>query len=242
MRTKRTHSHQNSGDSFGCSAATACDSFAGDASGSDPTRLRWGAIAVACVVAALGCRRLPPLPLPPSAPMPIEVPVNNPSHVPNMDPQYLWEQVADSVDDYFSDFESEEPVRRRADRIQEGKLVTYPEISGTIFEPHRRETSGYEKLQSTFQTIRRTATVTVIPDATGYIIEVRVIKEQEDVDQSQFSAAGSAAQRHDGTIVRNENQLRQLPATLGWYEIGRDTALERKILARILGRIATRSN
>jgi hypothetical protein len=175
--------------------------------------------------------------------MPIEVPVNNPSHVPNMDPEFLWRQVVDSVDDYFPAFESEMPVRRRADRIQEGKLVTYPEISGTSFEPWRREAApGPERLQSTFQTIRRTATVLVIPDNTGYIIDVRVIKEQEDVDQSQFSAAGSASQRHDGTIVRNENQLRQLPVTLGWYEIGRDMDLERRILAKILGRVSTRSN
>jgi hypothetical protein len=67
---------------------------------------------------------------------------------------------------------------------------------------------------------------------------VNVLKEKEDVDQAQSSTAGSATQRHDGTIVRNESQQRQLPLTLGWYEIGRDADLERRIMAGILGRIS----
>jgi hypothetical protein len=78
----------------------------------------------------------------------------------------------------------------------------------------------------------------VVPEESGYYIEVQVVKEQEDVDQAQASTAGSSAQRHDGTIVRNENQQRQLPVTLGWFEIGRDTELERRIMSEILGRVS----
>jgi hypothetical protein len=167
----------------------------------------------------------------------VEVPVSNPSRVGPVDPEFLWFQVVDAVDDYFR-IQNEQWVRRDRQQWLEGRLTTYPEVSGTTLEPWRRDaTRGFERLQSTFMTVRRTATVRVIPEESGYMIEVQVVKEQEDVDQAQASTAGSSAQRHDGTIVRNENQQRQLPVTLGWFEIGRDTELERRIMAGILGRI-----
>lgn len=169
---------------------------------------------------------------------PIPVPVSNPAHVGQVDPSFLWEQVVDAVDDDFR-IDFEQPVRRDNIKELEGSLRTFPEVSGTSFEPWRRDTTrGYQRLQSTFQTIRRTATVRIVPEATGYMIDVNVLKEQEDVDQSQFATAGSAAQRHDGTIVRNENQVRQAPSLLGWYAIGRDQELEQQIMQRILGRIS----
>ena len=168
---------------------------------------------------------------------PIEVPVSNPSHVPEMKPDFLWRMIVDAVDDNFR-IELEDPVRRDSELWCEGRLRTYPEVSRTIFEPWRTDTSpGFETLQSTFQTIRRIVEIRVANQPDGYQIEVVVIKEKEDVDQSQFASAGSSAQRHDGSIVRNQNQLRQSGVTLGWYEVGRDRDLERKILAGILGRV-----
>jgi hypothetical protein len=198
------------------------------------------------LISAAGCHRFPlgPFSLPemsinPVTALPVEVPVANPAHIPPTDPEFLWNQIVDSVDDYFR-IDDEQPVRRSANNWVEGqgRLVTYPEISGTSLEPWRRDAArGFERLQSTFQTIRRTATVRVIPEESGYAIDVHVLKEQEDVDQSQFATAGSASQRHDGTVVRNENQLRQMPVTLGWYEVGRDRELEQRIMADILGRL-----
>ncbi|MCA9133992.1 MAG: hypothetical protein KDA45_12585, partial [Planctomycetales bacterium] len=153
-------------------------------------------------------------------PPPVEVPVANPAHVGAVDPDFLWRQIVDAVDDYFR-IDTEQAVRRDNMNWLEGRLTTYPEVSATSLEPWRSDTArGFERLQSTFQTIRRKATVRVIPENAGYLIDVQILKEQEDVDQSQFATAGAATQRHDGTIVRNENQLRQLPVTLGWYEIG----------------------
>jgi hypothetical protein len=170
-------------------------------------------------------------------PPPVEVPVANPTRIGAVDPDFLWRQIVDAVDDHFR-IDNEQPVRRNNLNWLEGRLTTFPEVSGTVFEPWRRDTArGFERLQSTFQTIRRTATVRVIPESTGYLLDIVVIKEQEDVDQSQFSTAGSSAQRHDGSIVRNENQLRHLPVTLGWFEIGRDRELEVRLMESILGRI-----
>lgn len=202
--------------------------------------IHWRALALTCVSVLsilLGCqpfrshnfRFLPP----PS----VEVPVSNPSHVSEMDPDFLWRMIVDAVDDDFR-IELEDPVRRGSEFWCEGRLRTYPEVSRTIFEPWRTDASrGFETIQSTFQTIRRIVEIRVGNEPTGYQIEVIVVKEKEDVDQSQFASAGSSAQRHDGSIVRNQNQLRQSGVTLGWYEIGRDRELERKLMASILGRI-----
>ncbi len=199
-------------------------------------------VAVVCLVVGssiAGCHRwsldsiAPPLVPPP----PVEVPVSNPSHIGTVDADFLWRQIVDAVDDYFR-IDQEEPVRRNDSNWLEGRLTTFPEVSGTSFEPWRGDTArGFERLQSTIQTIRRTVTIRVLPEETGYLIDIRVLKEQEDVDQSQFATAGAAAQRHDGGIVRNENQLRRSPATLGWYEIGRDRELEQRLMESILGRI-----
>lgn len=188
-----------------------------------------------------GCHRFSREPLDfqfaPQPPPPIEVPVSNPAHIGNVDPEFLWRMIVDAVDDHFR-IESESPVRRYQTNWQDGRLTTFPEISGTSFEPWRRDTArGFERLQSTIQTIRRSARVRVTNEPTGYQVEVEVLKEQEDVDQSLFGSAGASSQRHDGTVVRNENQVRQTPVTLGWYEIGRDRDLERRIMEGILGRV-----
>ncbi len=172
-----------------------------------------------------------------AAPPPIELPVSNPAHIGAVDPDFLWRQVVDAVDDYFP-LDTEQPVRRDNMNWLEGRLTTHPVVSGTVFEPWRHEAArGFERLQSTIETVRRKATVRLVPEATGYLLDVQVIKEQEDVDQSQFATSGAATQRQDGSIIRNENQVRQLPATLGWYEIGRDRDLERRLVESILGRV-----
>ena len=49
-----------------------------------------------------------------------------------------------------------------------------------MVEPHRRDSVGrYNRWESTFQTIRRRATVRVIPDASGYVVDVTVEKDLE---------------------------------------------------------------
>lgn len=171
-------------------------------------------------------------------PPPIEVPVSNPAQIGPVEPEFLWQQIVDTIDDYFR-IANEQRVRRDANGWLEGRLKTYPEVGATLFEPWRRDsTAGFERLQSTFQAIRRTAIVRVLAGAEGYLVEVQVIKEQEDVDQSQFATTGSAAMTHDGTIVRTDSVVRGLPITLGWFEAGRDSDLERRLIERIVGRVS----
>ena len=138
-----------------------------------------GLMLVACIHVLAGCHRFsqPDLDFRFAPPPPIEVPVANPSHVGPVDPEFLWRMIVDAVDDHFR-IDSEQPVRRDNINWLEGQLVTFPEISGTAFEPWRTDTArGFERWQSTFQTIRRTAKVRVTPEPTGYQIAVEVVIE-----------------------------------------------------------------
>jgi hypothetical protein len=163
--------------------------------------------------------------------------VNNPVPLAEQDPEFLWLQIVDTVDDYFR-IKTEQRFRRDAEQWLEGRIETFPEIGATSYEPWRKDALwGFQRWQSTLQTIRRTCYIRVTPMATGYSMAVEVVKELEDVDRSASSGEGSAAVRHDGGIVRSDQQLQSLPITLGWIRQENDVELEQRILREVLGRV-----
>jgi hypothetical protein len=171
-----------------------------------------------------------------SAP-PIPVFLENPLLVMAPDPDFVWDQVVDAVDDFFK-IEREERLRIIGGVLTEGRLDTFPTIGSTYFEPWRGDsTPGYERLHSTLQTIRRKATIRVTPAAGGYAVEVVVLKEVEDLYQPEQATVGGATLRHDGSVVRTEPRPGTAPKDLGWISLGRDTSLEQQILADIQSRL-----
>jgi hypothetical protein len=170
--------------------------------------------------------------------------ISNPLELPPAEDTFVWQQVVDVVDDYFR-IAREQPVQNRDGLVLDGRLETAYRPGGSVFEPWRKDsTRGFERLQSTLQSIRRRAIVTVRPYAAAYQIEVIVQKDIEDTDRNQFASetATSAAIRHDGTIVRKQDSIDDLPQTLGWIPLGRDAALEQTILRDIVGRITQRDS
>jgi hypothetical protein len=164
-------------------------------------------------------------------------PLENPLFIPPIDREQLWCQTVDAVDNYFR-IEREERVQVVGGVLTEGRIDTFPTIGSTVFEPWRTDsTRGYEKLHATFQSIRRKATVRVIPTEGGYLLDVTVQKELEDLDKPEHATAGGATLRHDGTLVRQEGAPGRYSVTLGWIPIGRDMSLEQRILADIAGRL-----
>lgn len=166
-----------------------------------------------------------------------ETVVANPVELPPLADDFVWQQVVDVVDDYFR-VQRERPVRNRANFVLEGRLDTSYRTGASVLEPWRKDsTQGFERLQSTFQSIRRRAIVFVRPlPQGGYNLEVVVQKELEDTGSSLEATEGVASVRHDGTVIRNEEPLPIGPETLGWIPLGRDPTLEQAILQDIMGR------
>jgi hypothetical protein len=163
--------------------------------------------------------------------------LQNPLFIPAVDRELLWNQTVDAIDDYFR-IEREDRVRQIGGILTEGRIDTFPTTGSTIFEPWRRDsTPGYEKFHATLQSIRRRATVRVIPTEGGYLLDVMVQKELEDLDKPEHATAGGATLRHDGTIVRQQGPPGRYSVTLGWIPIGRDEALEQRLLADISARV-----
>lgn len=161
--------------------------------------------------------------------------------VPVGDHELVWNQVVDAIDDYFQ-IQSEERVQFLGGVITEGRIETVPRSGATILEPWRRDsTRGFEKLHATLQSVRRRASVRVMPVAQGYSIEVAVFKELEDVNRAEHATVGAATLRHDSSLVRGTPGITDAPVTLGWIAQGRDVTLEHEILTEIRARL-TASN
>jgi hypothetical protein len=163
----------------------------------------------------------------------------NPLLIPVADDEFAWDQIADVVSDYFR-IAREERARRGPDGLVEGRIDTVPQVGATWLEPHRRDSVGsFNRWESTFQTIRRRAIVRVIPDATGYLVEVIVEKELEDLPKPEHATAGAATFRNDGSLPsRRLEQVGRTRASPCWIQLGRDPPLEQRILADIHARLS----
>lgn len=164
---------------------------------------------------------------------------DNPVFIQVADYDLLWDQVVDSVDTHFR-IKREQRVRLVAGQLSDGRLETYPRIGSTILEPWRSDsTSGYEKWESTLQTVRRFAIVKVMPEEGGFLIEVEVHKELEDVPHKAPASRGIADLRTNGRLSRDDDEILEDTPTLAWIPMGRDELLEQRLLqdirARMLG-------
>jgi hypothetical protein len=163
--------------------------------------------------------------------------VSNPLSVPVQDAEFVWNQIVDLVDDYF-DIRSERRVQMIGGVLTEGRIESHYMPGASILEPWRADsTRGFERLHATTQSVRRRAIVRVIPDGPRYSIQVTVEKELEDVDRPAYATPGSAAPRHDGTLVRTAQNSARGPQTLGWIPLGRDMSLETEMLQELYARL-----
>jgi hypothetical protein len=196
------------------------------------------------VTAQCGCNAWQPATYNPPeffAPEPLVMEQTHPLVIQGSDPDAVWDQIVDVVDDYFR-IEHEERVRLVGDLLAEGRLDTYPRGASTIFEPWNQDSvTFYERWHATLQSMRRRATVYVIPlpDRSGFQVDVQVYKELEDVprpESGSISLANSQTLRNDDALIRLTNPVGGQEPTLGWIGLGRDLALEQTILSGIQAR------
>lgn len=161
----------------------------------------------------------------------------NPIHVPVSHRDAAWDQIVDVVDDYFR-IQNEKRVQQVGDVLVEGRIDTIPLTGATLLEPWRHDSAGYaNRLESTLQTIRRQATIRVIPAQGGFLVEAIVQKELEDRAQPFPPLAGDATFRTTFGQAESSDQAPEVQAHLGWISLGRDPALEQEILAQIQARL-----
>lgn len=186
-----------------------------------------GTLILISLLALLGCAPIQPLCPPAVHPNPALIPISN--------QEFVWNRVVDVVDDYF-EVDREEPVKLVGDVLTEGFLETRPQPGATYLEPWRDDSVGsFNRLQSTLQSIRRRAVVRVIPEQGGFLVEVTVFKELEDLPKPVHESAGDATFRYDNSIQRYREPVGEVVPTVGWIPLGRDTALEQRILGQLLG-------
>ena len=173
----------------------------------------------------------------PAAPAPpVAAVYANPIFIPIADPQCAWETIADVVDDYFR-IDHEEPVRMAGNVPTEGSITTFPEVSPTIFEPWRHATvDPDQRIENTLQTMRRRAVVHVASAQGGYLVDVAVFKELENLVPPEHATAGSATFRYDSTLTGIVNPIGGDRAAEGWIGRGRDPSMEQHLIAHLLSR------
>jgi len=79
----------------------------------------------------------------PSIPLDKKTQLSNPVTVSVNDSEFLWNQIVDTVEDYFK-IKSEQRASRDPSGWLEGRMETYPEIGATFLEPWRKDAAfGY---------------------------------------------------------------------------------------------------
>jgi hypothetical protein len=182
----------------------------------------------AAVIMAAGCSTGPLQENPVLIRPDLVVPQENPLYIPQGPGAYprVFEKVLDVVDDIW-----EIAYTNR----YEGRIETQPSIAPGIEQPWKPGSPDfYQRLLAYFQTIRHRCIVLITTaDDGGYFIDVKVLKELEDLPAPMRATAGAASFRMNSTIERQFEVIEQPVFESNWIPIGRDFKLEQVILERL---------
>jgi hypothetical protein len=140
----------------------------------------------------------------------------------------VFEKCLDVVDDYF-EVVSANPYA--------GQIVTAPRIAPGYEQFWKGgNPDPRDRLLATFQTIRQTCVVTIrTGTAGGYLVEVTVEKELEDLARPSRQSVGAVFQEAPTVdrAVEVVGAATVSPPGQTWFRVGRDYALEQQILRRV---------
>lgn len=163
----------------------------------------------------------------------------NPLSIPVTNREWAWDQLADVMSDYFP-IASEQPVQLVSGVLTPGYLETPFQTGSTVLEPQRNDSVGsFNRWQSTLQTIRRRAILTVTPDGQGFAIQAVVQKQLEDLPHPEDASAGVASLRSDNSLPSQRREpVSRIRTSKRWIDLGRDEPLEQELLRRLQERLA----
>jgi len=157
-------------------------------------------------------------------------PATNPLAVPSADFETVWKESVAVLDDYF-EIASENRLSRT--------IITQPRTGATMLEPWSGDSADlYERFESTIQTMRRHARITVNPaPGGGFLVKVEVFKELEDMAKPDRQSIGRAVFNNDFPVNRTYEIVGPMPLPIQWIPRGRDPKLEQVILERLRYRL-----
>ncbi|QDT63221.1 hypothetical protein [Calycomorphotria hydatis] len=155
---------------------------------------------------------------------------SNPIFISCANHEYAWERTVDGLHDYGF------PIAR--ENKLDGVIETGYRVGSGLLEPWNKDSVGfYNRLESSLQSIRRKARVTVAPAQGGCYIGVEAIKELEDVRATSRDSTGGASFQIDRPLSRDLDLVNEFTAPHGWIYQGRDHELEQALLKQIQKRI-----
>jgi hypothetical protein len=153
----------------------------------------------------------------------------NPVFVPAGNEDAAWERTVDVVHDYFD-------IARENRMIgsQPGEIETRYRIGASLLEPWHRDSYGLEnRLESSLQSIRRKAFISVTPAQGGYLVGIEVQKQIEDLPGVANNTAGGATFSQTSPIRRDLDLVTGQSSPSGWISLGRDEVLENEMLRQV---------
>ena len=124
----------------------------------------------------------------------------------------------------------------RKDRAA-GVITTFPETSGHWFEFWRRDTAtSYDYLEANLHTVRRSVIANLTPADTPdtYVLGVKVNAERYSAPERQVTDAAAALGVFSSAVPTTAGRLATREQVVEWIDLGRDAAMERVLLDRIV--------
>ena len=153
-------------------------------------------------------------------------PVTNPMFVPASELEQIWEQTVDVLHDYRFEIDRENKL--------DGIIETKYKVGAGVVEPWHRDSVGLKnRLESSFQSIRRKIFVSMTPTEGGFLVEVQAHKELEDLAGLAANSAGGATFQENTPLQRDLNLVVGQTTPSGWILQGRDVVLEQDLIKNL---------
>lgn len=150
----------------------------------------------------------------------------NPVFVPASDYSVVWENAVDVMHSLQLPIERESKL--------DGIIETDYKVGAGLLEPwHQDAVSMTDRLEGSFQSIRRRAVMSITPAQGGFLVGVEVVKELENPDKLIINSPGHSTFSENTPLQRDLDVVIGPATPEGWISRGRDPGLEQSILARL---------
>ncbi len=171
---------------------------------------------------AFGCHE----PAQPTAPTVARIAAQTPEQL-----EELWESAGDTLRAHYFRLD-------RQDR-NEGVITTYPETSANWFEWWRPQPQpAYYWAEANLHTMQRQATVQIKPaaDHGSYDVGVEIERYRYSLEERQIDNSAAALRLFSGGAPTESGQRLSPAESSHWVRLGRDAALEERLLSTLLRR------